>query len=66
MHSSLFNLQTNSKEEGTRGGDTIMSDNSFVHLSAGLSSIHVQLHLAHPQQLPSVYSSGPELAWGRQ
>ena len=56
MHSSLINLQTSSREQkaGTGGGDTIVADNSFPRLPAGLSSIHVQLHLAHPQQLPSV------------
>ena len=48
-----------------RTGDTTESDNSFVRLLAGLSSIHVQQHLARPQQLPSVDQSGPE-AWGRQ
>ena len=56
MHSSLINLQTSSREQkaGTGEGDTIVADNSFPRLPAGLSSIHVQLHLAHPQQLPSV------------
>ena len=56
MHSFLFNLQSihsSDIPQGTPWFYTKSMDNIVVS-PAGLSTIRVQLHLAGPQQLPSV------------